>query len=119
MANGEAAMRSNEDSGENDMFLRGGSSMLMRLKHGMRMPENFDAPWEDAAAGARWPNKMVPTDAYLSKVPSHVRNWLALKIKEASTVTEEDAGKSSQQSTSASKNLSPTAEDVPAPVLES
>ncbi len=95
---------------------RSGSIELTRLKFGMRPPKGFETAWAEEPAGAQFPKKFVPTDAYLDTIPKHVRAWLADLIGAASRVSEEDAEKSSPPSTSSStKDSSPTATTADAP----
>jgi hypothetical protein len=106
-----------KSDGGGHMALHGGSVEYLALKRGMRPPENFDQPWSDEPAGARYgQGVMSPTDLFLNAIPRHIRQWLSFKIREAGQLTEEDAGKSSQQSTAPSmKDSSPTAEPAESP----
>lgn len=101
-------------AGESYMAMHGGTVELSAVKFALRPPENFSTEWKDEPAGPRFsPGKMHPTDAFLATIPRHVRAWLAVQIRTAGMLTEEDAGKSSQQSTAPStKDSSPTAGSV-------
>lgn len=99
--------------GGTDMVLANGTATMLRLKLGLAPPVNFGGAWADEPCGVIKRKRPCPTDAAISRIPTHVRNWLAGKIHEASVVSESDAGKSSRPSTeSGATASSPTADVV-------
>lgn len=89
------------EEGASRMRYFNGTAELLRLRFGLRPPENFAAEWRGEKCTELVREDDVPTDAFLDRIPAPVRTWLAGLIADATVVTEDDAGESSRPSTSA------------------
>lgn len=89
---------------------RTGSVRYWNVKYGLIGVENFEGWASEPDPNGHLPSdEKVPTDAFLDSIPDDTFSAISARVAELSTLTVEDAEKSSPQSTSSSTTPSPLA----------